>query len=513
MTPEPRRGYDEDETAPWEWSEPSPLISYANLPTFPDKLLPGRLGSYARALSRSTQTPVDLAAMMVLAGLSTAAGGRVVVEVRRDWAEPVNLYLVSVAASGERKSAVVAAVTAPFWSFEKRKAVESNAERAEQLALKMVAQKARDKAVNTLATAKPDDQEAARSALRAATDGLESIEVPPALRLLADDATPEALVSLMADQRGRIAVLSPEGGDVFDLIGGRYGKEPNLGIYLKAHAGEPYRTDRKGRAPEFIERPALTLGLAVQPEVVTSIARMPGFRGRGLLARLLYSIPVSIVGSRSSAAAPIDDVLIADYTNMVTGLLETIGRWDDVMRLGLVADALDVVIGYLDTVEARLAPDGAYGVMRDWGSKLVGAAVRIAGLLHVAEAADLAHRTPITAETMRAGVDIAEYFSAHAFAAFGLMGADPALDDAQALLRWIERSELVRFTKRDAFVAHQSRFVRVDRVEAPLDLLESTGWIRLVPAAAGSPLGGRPPSPVYEVNPLMQNLHNMHNLG
>lgn len=58
------------------------------------------------------------------------------------------------------------------------------------------------------------------------------------------------------------------------------------------------RVDRKGRPPEYIPRPALTLGLCVQPEVLRDIAALPGFRGRGLLARILYSVPADLVGRR-----------------------------------------------------------------------------------------------------------------------------------------------------------------------------------------------------------------------
>src|SRR5256885_4031328 len=43
------------------------------------------------------------------------------------------------------------------------------------------------------------------------------------------------------------------------------------------------RVDRKGRPAEHVTAPALTLGLAVQPKVLSDIAAMPGFRDRGLL--------------------------------------------------------------------------------------------------------------------------------------------------------------------------------------------------------------------------------------
>ncbi len=80
--------------------------------------------------------------------------------------------------------------------------------------------------------------------------------------------------------------------------------KPNLGIYLRGHSGDTYQLDRKGRAPEFIERPALTFGLAVQPAVLREIGHRKNFRGRGLLARFLYSVPEDLVGRRDSNAPP-----------------------------------------------------------------------------------------------------------------------------------------------------------------------------------------------------------------
>jgi Protein of unknown function (DUF3987) len=66
------------------------------------------------------------------------------------------------------------------------------------------------------------------------------------------DATPEALAGLLATY-GRIALVSPE-GDVFDQMAGRYNQAvgPNLGVYLKGHAGDLLRIDRRGR-PEYVE--------------------------------------------------------------------------------------------------------------------------------------------------------------------------------------------------------------------------------------------------------------------
>ena len=96
-------------------------------------------------------------------------------------------------------------------------------------------------------------------------EAAEAIEIPPLPRILADDVTPEACASLLVEQDGRLAVISAEGG-IFDIMAGRYsGHVPVLDVWLKGHSGDPLRVDRKGREPEYVERPALTLSLMVQP--------------------------------------------------------------------------------------------------------------------------------------------------------------------------------------------------------------------------------------------------------
>lgn len=63
------------------------------------------------------------------------------------------------------------------------------------------------------------------------------------LRLIADDITPEALTSLMADNNGIITVISTEGG-LFDIFNGKYSNMVSVDSVLKAYTGDPIRVDR-----------------------------------------------------------------------------------------------------------------------------------------------------------------------------------------------------------------------------------------------------------------------------
>ena len=78
---------------------------------------------------------------------------------------------------------------------------------------------------------------------------LEQRRIRP-LRLIADDITPEALTSLMADNNGIITVISTEGG-LFDIFNGKYSSNVvSIDTVLKAYSGDSIRVDRKGREAE-----------------------------------------------------------------------------------------------------------------------------------------------------------------------------------------------------------------------------------------------------------------------
>jgi hypothetical protein len=332
--------------------------------------------------------------------------------------------------------------------------------------------------------------------------------VPPLPRWLVDDATPEALAGLLATY-GRIALLSPE-GDVFDQMAGRYNQTagPNLGVYLKGHAGDLLKVDRRGRPPEYVERPCLTIGLTVQPEVLRGLGDRPGFRGRGLLARFLYSLPESLVGRRQAGAPPVPQAVADRYTLGLQALaasLTTPAR-DDPTVLTLDPPAGELLLDFERDLEPRLAADsGDLAHLAGWAAKLAGATCRLAGLLHLASHLRDGWARPISPDILTAAIRLADYLIDHARTVFDLMGADPRTDDARWLLDWIDRTNRFQFSRRDAHrAAPRGRFATATDLEPALRLLEEHGYLRRVdPEPSQDPRGrGRPASPRFLVNPL-----------
>jgi replicative DNA helicase len=493
---------------PGGWQPPIPLGAAGTLPPFPVEVLPGWVAEYVAAVATATQTPADLGGMLALATLATVAAGAVEIQPRPGWQEPLCLFVAIGMDAGARKSGVFTALTRPLADFERDQATAALPSITEQATLRRIAEQAAAHAEQAASKAPADQaQDKQAEAIARAADAA-NLVVPPVPRWLVDDATPEALAGLLATY-GRIALLSPE-GDVFDQMAGRYNQNagPNLGVYLKGHAGDLLKVDRRGRPPEYIDRPCLTIGLTVQPDVLRGLADRPGFRGRGLLARFLYALPPSLVGHRQPGAPPVPPALADRYAIELHTLAASLTTpaslaGDGPTILTLDQQAGELLLDFERTLEPRLAAGtGDLGHLAGWAAKLTGATCRIAALLHLAAHLRDGWARPVAADTLAGAVQLAEYLVDHALAVFDLMGADPRIDDARWLLDWINRTGHQQFTRRDAHQAARGRFRKATDLDPPLALLEEHGYLRRADTDQANPRGGRPASPRFLVNPL-----------
>ena len=294
-------------------------------------------------------------------------------------------------------------------------------------------------------------------------------------------------------------------------MAGRYNQQvgPNLGVYLKGHAGDLLRVDRRGRPPEYVERPCLTIGLAVQPEVLRGLAGRPGFGGRGLLARFLYSLPASLVGHRQAGAPSVPEAVADRYARELHALAASLTTpaeptsAEGPSLLALDQEAAELLLTFEQDLEPRLgAGSGDLAYLAGWAAKLAGATCRLASLLHLAGHLRDGWVQPIGADTFAGAIGLAGYLVEHARAVFDLMGTDLRVDDARWLLDWIDRTGQAQFSRRDAHQAARGRFRKAADLEPALSLLEEHGWLRRVDADPVGVKGGRPPSLRFLVNPL-----------
>lgn len=473
------------------WETPLPFDEY-DLPAFPVDALPEVIRRYVLAVAESTQTPVDMAAVEALGIVSLCCQGKYFIRGNADWAEPLNTYMVVIMEPAERKSSVLSMMIRPVEEYEKEENSRRNAEIVESRMIQDKLEKEKRSLVERASKGKATEEE-----VRAKATEIAKYEPVKPLRLFVDDVTSEKLTSVLAENKGRAAVVSAEGG-IFSIMSGLYNRNVNIDVFLKGHSGDTIRVDRVGRASESIIHPALTMVLAVQPEVLNGLMSNNTFRGRGLTARFLYSMPKSTVGSRSFSTKPIPEGVRSRYQ----ALIETILSGDNEQEpISLDDGAREVLETLFNEVEGRLKGDLAE--IPDWAGKFVGAVLRISGILHVMKYPKDSMFDAVDRETMEHAEIIGRYFLAHAKAAYSLMGADTVNKGAQYLLSFIKRERLTEFSRRDAMRLCRS-FKTANSMQPVLNRLCEYGYIavKLQEPTLGV---GRRPSEVYVTNPAALN--------
>lgn len=483
----------EDLTDPWR--QIVPLGEY-NLPPFPVDALPAWIADHTCAVAEATQTPCDLAAVLSLAAVATCVQKKAEALVRPGWSEPLNLYAAVVLGPGNRKSAVAAAVTRPIAEHERSERERLRPEVAEKESELRVMQLRLREAEARAGRAK-DEREggnlfALQSEVKELARQIAITPEPGEYRLFVEDCTPEKLAGLLAENGGRMSVISAE-GDLFDVMTGRYSNSPNLGVFLKSHNGETLIVDRIGRKGERVERPSLTLGLAIQPDVIRGLMAVKALRGRGMLGRILYSLPQDRLGFRLPDPPPVPGHVAAAWSQGLRALLMLEGSRDEYghpapLPLAFSPAANAAMVEYQERVEVMLRPGGEMGDITDWGGKLCGAVARIAGLLHLADAALPARRAledPVGEGAVRRAIRIGDYLTAHAHAAFAEMGADETVDHARRIVEWIEREaqragEITEFRTAELYNDLKRRFKRSEDMMPALSLLADRGYLRHV---------------------------------
>ena len=488
-----------DYNAPAEpkWEPPIPFTQHT-LPTFPVDAFPPEIRDYVLAVAETTQTPVDMAATAALAVLALCQQGKYRIKGKDDWIEPLNLFTVIVAEPSERKSAVISHMAGAVHRFEAAYNQQHAAAIERSRVEKRILEKQQRNLEEMVLKGKAQIEDLQDVSMQLANFR----EVMP-MRLYVDDVTTEKLTSVLSENGGTAAILSAEGG-IFDMLSGIYTKNVNIDVFLKGHSGDTIRVDRIGRNSESIMHPALTVLLAVQPNVLSGMMSNGTFRGRGLTARFMYCMPQSRVGDRLYRTQPIPDEVSRCYEVTIRNLLdEEKPQTPELIHLSPEADKL--LEAFAGEVESKLKNE--YSDIPDWAGKLVGAVLRISGLLcraanaKCADFLDLSESAMVSPEQMTGAIAIGRYFTEHARAAYSLMGADDLVKQSKYTLDAIIKNGLTEFTRRDIMRICRS-FKKTEQVQPVLNHLADLGYLALKDTE--QPVGkGRPNNPAYLVNPLL----------
>jgi replicative DNA helicase len=456
-----------------EWGQPVPFDEYI-LPRFPVDIFPEWIRNYIQSVAESTQTPVDMASMAALSVLSISMAKKLYVKPVDSWIEGVNIYTLTLMGPANRKSSVFEHMSKPVTEFEM--------ELREELELIM---KNRNDELKMLVSEK---EKVMKSDMSFSERNAQIKEINKKLKetpeinqpvYVVDDVTPEVLVTLLKQNQERLGILSAEGG-IFEMIKGRYNGQVNLEVYLKAHSGDRLRVDRRDRE-EVLDSPALSVGLFAQPDIIQNLPS--SFNNRGLMARFLYSLPKDFRGYRKIRPKVMEDKVKKQYFHYLKKLMRY-GMTDTgtlverkIIQLGCEADIL--LQQYQEDIEIMLREGGELSDMPEWGGKLVGQIVRIATMLHVANA--ITHDDipeELNDLALKNAIKTSDYFIQHAKAAFGQMEVDQDGNNAKYLLRVLLRSDNSKVTKQRLWQLVKKKFKQAKTLNNALAILEDRHYIR-----------------------------------
>lgn len=482
-----------------EWGLPlslerKPLLSW------PQNILPNALEDFVCELARSTETPVELSAMLVLAVVATASQKKYQVQIKEGYHEPTNLWTIGILPPASRKSSVYKEATEPLkaWESKQKIAAEPFIKSAES---NLKTMEVRLKALRAQAAKASNEHDYGK--LQEQIEKLEC-DLPKTStypQIWASDVTNEQLGVIMANNEDAMALLSDEGG-IFDIISGLYTDgRSNIDLFLQAHAGGSVRVDRGSRPPIFMERAVLTMGLTVQPLIIRQICSNKTYRGRGLLGRFLYVIPQSNIGKRTLEELPMPIECVESFRSIINAILNhnilIKDGAQELHTLKLDEEAYIKWLEYAKCNEAMMGEEiGHLSHITDWAGKLPGAIARIAGLLHVVR---YAHGCPwnhnISLQDMSAAVRIGHTLTSHALAVFDLLQEDDSMNVARSIYQWIKEQKLEIFSRRQC----SRKFRRYNKTElqAGLIQLDDAEIVRKLDRAQSI---GRPKD-LYLVNP------------
>jgi hypothetical protein len=150
-------------------------------------------------------------------------------------------------------------------------------------------------------------------------------------------------------------------------------------------------------------------------------------------------------------------------------------------------DARELYYLYSEHVERQLAKGGGLSTIRDWGGKMVGHALRIAGLFHLVESGTDAVSIPIGKSTLADAIAVMEYFVPHAkYLLERLNGVSYGehLDSLMNVLRDLEEP-IYKTQVLGKLRSHKVFKGNRDYIAESLDELELLGYIRIVPEGGG----------------------------
>lgn len=487
---------------------PEPLPLRRALPPanpFPLAALGQVLEHAARAIMDRVQCSDAIAGQSVLGAASLAAQAHAdVIIPATGHARPLSLFLVTVAASGERKSAADGEALEPLRRREEALRDQYARARPSYENAKAAWDEARKKA---LGKAKGD--------YAAGRDALERLGPPPvsppAPMLLVREPTLGGLHKLFGETEPSLGLFSDEAGG---FLGGHGMSEENR-LHMAAGLSElwdgaPIRRVRVGDGATILPGRRLAAHLMIQPGVADRLLSNVELGQQGLLSRLLVAAPASLAGTRMQRASdPHSRTALEAYTRRLMDLLELDAPKQDgalkPRRLEMDGRAADLWRAFADDTERQLGPGGMLEPVRGFANKLAEHAARLAGVIQLIDAPQAAS---VGGEAMERGITLARFYAGEALRLFHTGAIPPEVAQAELLLSWLHADWSKPLVGIGHVYQRGPNSIRTKaRARGAIDVLEEHGW--LCPIPDGAEIDGKRHRDAWRVIPPLSQVSRL----
>lgn len=438
----------------------------------------GPLRRAVEAVQGITQAPLAIPAQSALAMASLAVQGFADVETLGG-TRALSLYVLTVARSGERKSACDAPLMAALRDYEREQAKAQRDAMQSWTNAHSLWKGERDRILMEAKKGKGEKRTAAQADLEAL--GPEPETRPSADRTVTEP-TFEGLTKLFAHGQPSLGLFSEEGGQ---FLGGHAmnseNRQKTLAAFNDLWQGNPIRRTRSGDGHATLYGRRLAVHLMVQPTVARAFMADPMAADTGFLPRFLMCEPPSAIGTRMQANAWRDDMALEAFGHRLSAILDTPMPMDPETRelqpriLGLDPDARKLLAGFADATEVAQAPGGDLAHITGTASKAAEQAARIAGVLTLWRDLDAQQVQP---GDMADAITLAQFYLSEAWRLASAATVSTEIDKAEALRKWLLESwPEPQVLVRDVVRLGPNPLRESPKARAALGILEQHGWL------------------------------------
>ncbi len=406
--------------------EPLPLSRETSSPQpYPFDALGDIMGSAAKCMYEIIEAPDAICGQSILGASAVAVQGLndIFIDGRL---HPVSLNLLSIAESGDRKSAVDAVATSPIRSHqkllcdskEKLDIIYNIKQEAWEEQNKKMIKKLDMSDIKNLAPPPPKPKE-----------GI----------ILAEEPTYEGLIELLAIGQSSLGLFSDEGGRFFN------GHSMQKDHILKMAAGLSNLWDEKevsrirvGAGNKLLFNKRLSVHLMIQPIVLNQTLNQSVLLNQGFLNRCLMAFPQSLAGTRIYKEENIyQHDAIKRFYAVINTLLDVPAQ-EERIHLTLDREAKGEWISFVNSQE-KLHGLERYFKIKGFLSKSGEMVLRLAGIITCVENPNAVH---VSSNSIQQAISLLFWYQEELLRIYDMSMIEEKINQAIRVLEWLKAKKV-----------------------------------------------------------------------